>query len=81
MLHNRVLNAFHDAAEKDGDGEMRAPLGKAYQAASSEEASVWMELFRHLVFVTHEGEGVTVESWWWQCRTCGTILPAQRIKR
>lgn len=81
QLHTRVLDAFYKSGERDADGELIEPLAKPYQAASSGDASSWMELFHHLVFALHEGDAATVESWWWQCRTCGLILPAQRIVR
>ena len=68
MLQVSILNAFHDAAEKDEDGEMLPPVGKAYYAASEGEVNDRMDLYHHEVLADH----ITwVQTWYWRCHVCG----------
>lgn len=79
QLHTRVVDAFYNAAEKDDEGEMSAPLDKAYSAAAYGSVSDNMELFVAAASFPYRSEFVRVESWWWKCPVCGFVLPANRV--
>lgn len=79
MLRNRVLDAFYNAAEKDGDGEMAPPVDAAYHAAAYGPVNDRMDLFTTSASFLHQGAPVVVESWWFRCPVCGFVLPASRM--
>lgn len=83
MLHNRIIDAFSAATKEheDENGDLPAPLDKAYLGVAYGPVSTEMDLFVHSVFVRRHGAGVTVVTWWWKCPTCGFILPAQEVAR
>lgn len=75
----RMLDAFSKAAERDADGEMTEPVGKAYYAAAYEgptEDRMW--LYRETVGFMRGRGHIIVEAWYFRCTICGLMLPAQR---
>ncbi|WP_431728606.1 hypothetical protein [Verrucosispora sp. TAA-831] len=78
QTYTRTLNAFYDAADKNDDSEMPEAVEKAYQGAAYGRMTDRMDLFRYGVGFAQGSQYVRVESWWWQCRICGFVLPAQR---
>jgi hypothetical protein len=75
-LHNRTLDAFYNAVEKDVEGEMPEPVAKAYNAAAYGQVSDRMNLYREAVVVNYGGSSLTVQAWWFKCPICGFVLPA-----
>lgn len=77
-LRVRVLDAFYEAADKDEDNEMPEPLERAYSAAAYGRVEDRMDLFAHSTGFLDGNRRVTIEAWWYRCRVCGLVLPANR---
>lgn len=76
--HVDTLDAFYEAAERDASGDMTPPLDTAYQAANTRDR---MNLYVSGSGGTYNGRAVSVEAWYFRCRTCGFVLPAQVNQR
>lgn len=80
---NRLLDAFGEVAEKDGDGEyVSAEVEAAYSAAAygpNSGSAMTLERQEAMGFV--DGEMVIVDAWYFHCSTCGLLLPGQRRPR
>jgi hypothetical protein len=80
MLRNRMLDAFYEKAERNTDGEFASTEVESayYAAAYGPQVSERMDLFRESVSFLEHGTYAVVESFYFRCRVCGLILPAQR---
>jgi hypothetical protein len=80
QLHNRLIDAVHEATPHDEDGQPVTPELEAVAAAVTDgRVSARMRLHREAASGTAGGAPFLVEAWFFRCDVCGLILPAGRV--
>lgn len=73
--HVAVHDAAYDAAPKDADGELASQVAEEMLDSIDRRYPAYMNLFEHVVSLPR---GAVYRSAWFQCRTCGFVLPTAR---